>query len=561
MTPHLKFKIPLALLAILLVNGALTAYGIMWGLPYRWSTDEQVAASLRLLGSGSIFAVTDAVHPQLYNFFLGALFAPYLVWLKYFSGVEFDAVQRAASVSWITLADQFPSVASALYLIARGSSLVLGLLSIVLVYRIGRLLYSSQAGLIGAAALAVSFGFVDTHHLAKHTALVVFLVLLVCYLALRAYQDRRIALLMWASLVSGLAFAAKLDGIIAALFVAASFYYGWVKPAWSGTGKIGQAGSVAGWAIGLPLCCFLGIAIGSPGLIANLPVYLGGRETDIGFFYGGWPPLSWQGLVLVLGKIRDNFVHVLVAFGVPLGLLAWGGLVWFLGTLRRHIPSRIVMWMVGAYSLIVVGYYTQYAGGSTKLMIHLLPLLSVMVGGALSQMRLSRKALVGALGLSLVWAAAMTLQADRVYAQSDTRYLTTRWIEESIPQTATIEVLQEGDVLFSSSLLRQYPVVYMGRHSQSYSESFYKPELDDEDRAYIERLDREGSVADYVIIGYWGDGFLSPPERGTFFWRLINGQESQYELVRVFAPRGSRLLTPWPEHASPVVQIFRQKSG
>lgn len=547
-----------ALASILLLSGSLMVYGLWWGLPDRWCFDEQVTYSLRLLASGSPFTVANAVHPQLYNFFLAAVLAPYLLYLKV-SGFPLHELQAAASVSWLTLVRAFPDVATTVYLIGRGASVVLGMLSLLLVYRIGRLLYGERAGLLAALVLGISLGFVDTHHLAKHTALVVFLVLVVGDLALSAYQQTDRRRLFWASFFSGLASTAKLDGVISALLVIASFSYGWVRPSFA-HGGLQARRALLGHGVRLLACWATGLALGWPALFTRGDAYLAGRQAGLGLFYGGLPPLSLQGVQLVMGKVWDTVLHTLVVFGAPLGVMALVSLGWFAATCRQHIPSRIVGWMVAGYLVVVIGYFTEFPGGSTKLMVHLLPLLAIIVGGFCATVRWPRRVVNLALVGGVAWGGWMTWRADRVYADGDTRYLATRWILSSIPRGTRIEHVQEVELFGSSRLLEEYDMVFLDRHSQSYPGNFYKLDGGIRQRdAYLARLDRVGSTADYVIIGHWGKSFLRQPKPQTFLGRLVNDNDPQYELVKVFAHEGSGLVNPRPEHASPVIKVFKRR--
>jgi hypothetical protein len=544
----------LCLFAIVVVNVSLTLYGIMWGLPDRWCLDEQVANSMRLLQSGSVLTITNVIHPQLYNFVLAALFVPYLAVLKA-TGYPFEKVQTAASASWIALADAFPDFATGLYLVARLSSVVFGALGLILAYRIARQLYGVKAGLVAALTLAVTMGFVETNHLAKHTSLVVFMVLVVGYLAVSAYQQADMKRLYWAGFFSGLAFTAKLDGVISIVFVLVAYYY---------MGQQGHLGARDGlrWLLGrrsvlLFVSFVLGISVGWPAAVTGLNTYVEQTQGKRwGLFYGGFPPPNLHGLELVFEKLADNFLHIFVVFGVPLGIAALVSFVWLIVRARTDVASRILLGMMLAYSAVVVGYYTSWPGAYTKLMIHLVPALAIAIGGAFQAWRMSDRAKTAVLALVVAYSAFYTYRADLVFAERDTRYTATAWIEQQIPKGASIEMVHEVDLLFSSRLIPNYEVIYLGRNSKTYQGSLFRSDRE-EIRAAMDKLTREGSRADYFIM-VQGRDFAKTPDEGTFLWRLLNGRETQYHLVQSFSYPETLLLSPKSPYTSPDILLFKR---
>nr|MBI3612116.1 glycosyltransferase family 39 protein [Nitrospirota bacterium] len=542
------------LAGIVTINVLLTLYGITWGLPDRWCLDEQVANSMRLLQSGSVLTITNVIHPQFYNFILAALFVPYLAVLKV-TGYPFEKVQAAASTSWIALAAEFPDFATGLYLVARLASVVFGALGLILAYRIARQLYGMKAGLVAALTLAVTMGFVETNHLAKHTSLVVFMVLVVGYLAVSAYQQADMRRLYWAGFCSGLAFTAKLDGVISIVFVLVAYYY---------MGQQGKFGSHGGlrWLLGrrsILLCVsfVLGISVGWPAAITGLNTYVEQTQGKRwGLFYGGFPALNLHGFELVIEKLNDNFLHIFVVFGVPLGIAALASFAWLIFRAKADVASRILLGMMLVYSAVVVGYYTAWPGAYTKLMIHLVPALAIAIGGAFQAWRMSDRVKTALLAAVIAYSALYTYRADLVFAELDTRYASTVWIEQQVPKGASIEMVQEVDLLFSSRLIPNYEVIYQGRNSRTYKGSLFRIDRE-EIRAAMDKLTQEGSRAEYFIVAQ-GRDVASQPTEGTFLWRLMNGREAHYDLVQSFSYPETLLLNPKSPYTSPNIFIFKR---
>lgn len=547
-------KNTLIICAILLVYILLSVYGIQWGLPDRWNADEEVARTLRLIHLKSIFAVVNTTHPQLYNFVLAIPLAFYLIILK-LANYPLQTVISAASKSWIHLSVVDPEFATVVYIIARSFSAILGLGTIILTYLIAKLLYNKKVGLFSAAILSLSLGLVEISHFAKHTALVLPLVLLVIYLCIKGLKQGGFErYFLYASFVSGLAISTKYDGGLSLMILISSYII------WFRTNKKIVVGSKKLIFFSVILV-ILGFLFGWPAFLKNLSLYINN-------VMGNFPHFSFSLIPILAKKIYFNIRHIIVMFGLPMGIFVYAGILHFIVSFKKHSYGLIFASMLVPYFLLNVIYFIEYPGASTKLLIQAVPILSIFAACAIDNF-LNSAGFVKILNrvvISVVFLLTFiyTFRADMLFAYKDTRYESSKWILNNIPITATIEHVQEVDLLFSAKLSLIYNVKFYGRNSKSFSgNSFYK--IDDQAIAteYLVQLDREGSSADYFIVAF-GKDFkkdISDMPKGSenqFCYRLFLGKDANFKLVKRFHYPESLFFNPRPSYTAPDIYIFRR---
>lgn len=551
--------------AILILNLSLTIIGLNWGLPNRWCVDEQVANSLKLIASKSIFTVVTNVHPQLYNLFLGLLFIPYLIFKK-IVGYPLGEAALLANISWMDMAHSFGGFASGLYLIARFSSVLLGVLTIYLLYRVAFIIHDKKAALFAALTLAVSMGFVETNHLAKHTSLVVFLVLLVLFFCLRSLEERKYfrRYFYLASFFCGLAATAKLDGIISLLFILGTIIYLLFK---DNSSKIFKE-RFKPFDLKLVLCsAFLfisGVITGWPAVLVNFDKYYQTQYTHNGIFFGGFHILNLAYLTAIVEKVKDSFVLLIRNFSLPLSIFVFWGIADFLRGIKRYPYSAVIASMFVPYIFICLTYFTEYPGISTKLVVHAIVLSCIFAGKVIADFVSPKKQLYGlrkaVISGAFLFAVFYTFQADLFFSFRDTRYYSTAWILNNIPMGETIEHYQEGENLFSTSEIPfKYDVIFWGRHSKDFrgKKSLYFRNVEEKLR-YRNRLNEIGSEADLFIIALGGEFVMEVPPSGTFLERLYKGEKPNFRLAKVFKKESNFFFKPRPEWTSPDIYIYER---
>jgi len=544
------------LVLILLVHLFLGVYGINWGLPDRWNVDEQTANTLRFISLRSPFSVIDIAHPQLYNFVLAVPLSIYLIVLKCIS-YPLDTVAAAASKSWMHLAAAAPGFATGAYIVSRTFSVFLGIIAIILTYKIAKLIYDKKVALFSAAIFSTSLALIETSHFAKHTALVLPLVLLVLYLCIKGLESanfRRNILL--ASFVCGLSVATKLDGAISIIFIISSYIL-WMRKFKPGAKEQVRVVFICS---GLFI---LGFFIGWPALLKNASVYLNSKTT-----MGGIPQLDSSLFYVFAKKIYYNIRHSIVMFGLPMALFVYAGIMHLIFRFKKYPYGCIFAAVLIPYFLLNIVYFTDYPGAYTKLLIQAVPILSILAGYIMVNMlnwnRFSKVLKVTIISIVFLLTFSYAFRADTVFAHNDTRYKATEWILNNIPKTASIEHVQRVNVLFSTKITRLYNVLFYGRSSNTFAgDSFYK--LDDNAEAvqYINRLNREGSYADYFIVAFGNDfkrdlAEMPKAAEQQFCYRLLKNKVNNFRLVQRFYYPESLVFNPRPSYTAPDIHIFKR---
>ncbi|MBI2371640.1 MAG: glycosyltransferase family 39 protein [Deltaproteobacteria bacterium] len=490
------------------VSLALNVYGIWWGLPDRWNVDEDVARALRVIGERSIIS-RDLIHPPLYKFFLAAILAPYFLLLKAI-GYPLEAVRQAASVSWLTMASEFPDFARNVYLLARFSSAVLGTATVYLVFCLGRRLFGAPAGLMGAALLALSMEFVSDSHFARSSPLVNFMGAAVVLLGVRALQDGRRRDLSWAAFLSGLAFTAKYNGAVLLVPTLAAHLIiqmrGRGAPEDPGARRLGVL--LQRW-LTSGLLFLLGVAAGWPGLLLDAAVFVE-QLTTSSRFYGGFLYAREARISFPVGAL-NYLLELLRGFGAPLGVAVLVGA----GLGLRRLRERQELWLL---YLLAVPYFAlastyQLPDARSKFLMLVIPLLAVFGGLALARLAQSRAlgktATTAVLAVVFGYSFAYSAYADQVFTRLDTRYASTQWILANIPPGNSLEMLHDIAWLASARIIPRYQVLYLGRSSRDPAGgSLFKisesgvPELESRRlAAHCDRL-RSGAISGEYVLAF-----------------------------------------------------------
>ncbi len=189
------------LLAVLALGLGLRLYGLAWGYPADLHCDESstlgnAAGLARVLAEGGLPCAPRSNYGNLPYYLLLLMATPLGALLGLF-GSALDT--------------------GALYLLTgRALSAVADTASIYLVYLMGRRLWGSLAGLLGAGLYAVTLLSIREAHFATVDSLGVFTGLLVVYLSLRAAQRPGWRSFLWCGVALGLALSVKVSALMLA---------------------------------------------------------------------------------------------------------------------------------------------------------------------------------------------------------------------------------------------------------------------------------------------------------------------------------------------------------
>ena len=183
-------RLMLALAGVLILAVALRLWGIGFGLPYVYHVDEPAYVSAALnLGAGIIGRQPN---PTGFSNILFGEYATYFILGRltgqFTSTAAFEQAYRLDP--------------SAFNLLGRITSALLGALTILVVFWLGRETWSAGAGLLAALFLAVAFLHVRDSHYAVPDVAATFFVTLCVFLCVHAVR-RRIRWSLWAAAAAG----------------------------------------------------------------------------------------------------------------------------------------------------------------------------------------------------------------------------------------------------------------------------------------------------------------------------------------------------------------------
>lgn len=545
-----------ALLAVILSAGLLlNTYGMGFGLPHRWIVDETVAAALRV-GAERSLIWGDIRQTHFQTYVMTVALAPYALYVQA-THPDFEAIRSAAAVSWTELARVAPGFATNVTLIGRFVSAVIGVATAFVVYLLGRRLFGVRAGLMAAAFLVFSQGFVGSNHLARSEPLVGFFGALVLYQLVRALEpgaaQRR--MFLTASFFAGLAFATKFNGLI----LVGSVGLTWLMLAWQDaraglpSNTTRRLVAVAHWRW-VPASAGLftaGVLFGQPTLLDFLA-----NIGDVGAYWGLYFAES-SATTSFSANLVNYILQLVVIVGVPFGVFLAAGIGLFVA--GRHATSvRLGGWLLlvtaTVYLLTVCRY--PFPQPWVKFIIFDVPLLAVFGGLSLAAFAGARRVpaavRIGVLVATFGYSATYAVQLDHQLAVGDPRYATTEWIEQNMPPGSSLEHFQEEAWLYSARILSSHPVIYVGRDSRTWDGSLYRQgefdEWEREQNEYLTRIIDEGPSGDYFAI--WIDDLaeLDPALRvpsshpNATALRLMLDERLGYRLV--FSVRAPNFKVP-----------------
>ena len=543
-----------ALICILILAVALRIWGIGWGLPttghyFSYHPDETMV----LFAALKVNLFSGDLNPGFYNY--GSLFV-YLINIATVAATASGAINLPPD-------DVFSRISefAKLYMAGRVAAVLLGILTVYLVYALGRRAYGRAAGLLAALFMAILPIHVMHSKFVAVDVPATFFVVLALLFAIRITDGHRLRDYIFAGLFAGLAAGTKYNaGLVALSPIIAHFASDKAKP---------LLRIVNPKLLGIIIATAAGFLIGAPGAL----LYRDAFTKD--FLYEVHHAQTGHGLLFT--NTGSGFVYHIThslwpGMGLPLLVLAGIGLLY---AIKRRSAADLAM------LVFLVAYYAVIGMAQVRFARYTIPILPVLVllaarvSADLMRRLLSGREIARSFGVITMlvvilvsgYTLVYSLSIDRISASADTRDRAADWIRRSVP-------------LHSSIGLPTIPW-------------FYTPPVD----PYFglvnpsDRYDRVCDFTDYdlVVSRYteWDAGFLQREAPGyvvlsefEYEDRLRIGDPSareyfdvlkrDYHLVRRFTDSPSLFglkipLVPELPHdmsyVSPTILIYERKAG
>lgn len=416
--------------SILVLTLFLRLYGIDWGLPtslhphYSYHPDEvPLLVWAQWLSQGQIISKQFIYGGTFYFLILRAC--------MYFGDMFGELIGG------------FNALANAI-LVARYLQVFLALLTVLLVYECGRLLYDRRTGLIAALVLAVAPAHIVATQTVRPDAISAFLVILITLTAaklLKSASSGRRKLLVYSGIAIGAAAAFRLPLIAFGLLPVFAYIVARQRADGSSFREL-----VLDWdALWFTVTIVVTYIVLSPHILVYPEAFVMGIKVTTSYETVVFPDATDRGPVFF--QYAWRLLHQ--ALGYPGYFLALGGVIYAL--MRRHTEDIIVLAGIGLYFIMLASVTLTFVR-YTLPMLPLLALLSGVVAVQLSErVHRARKIIYVVAACLFAWTLAADIALLNVTASKNSRVQASEWVAQNIPQgKSTLLVKQyDGDDFFN----------------------------------------------------------------------------------------------------------------
>jgi len=479
--------------AIVLAGGMLRFYGLDFGLPASFHPDE--ASKVRVLNR---MWLDETMNPRYF------LHPSLLLYLTYFLNSTIYLLGLGGE-EWVSTA----------LLSGRMVSAIAGTASLYFVFLVGKRLYSSSAGLIAAAVLAVLPLHVTCSRYLKEDALLVAFTLACIAALLKAVQEDKKGYLLFAGLLAGLSASSKYSGLLSVIIVASA--------PWLRSGGWKPDVSYIGITIVALLLFPLGFLLGTPyayfdysgwmrGVRYEKSHMLRGHTVSIDAWSQYWMYHYSRSIIPGMSFLTTCFA----AFAV--GLLLW----------RRKIEDLFLVSLVLLFYLPAEWVRTKPAPQPERYILPCLPFLAIAVGEAIrliSRMKFFADFRMKTLGFCLLAGLVIFFPAKRSLElaseiKNDTRDTMAQWMMENIPHGT--EILVDWWPYAPQFTEGTFAITQMERSNII-------------SQFYINRLRQ--NEQDYLMVSsLFYDRFFSQPKTSAVSRELIRELFRRVPIVKEFKP-------------------------
>ena len=423
------WNVPRILWIVLVVALLIRLWGIGHGLPFSYINDEyhEVMRALQL-GAGSFNF--DRIGKGGFYLLLFVEYGLYFVWLKL----------TGAVASAEEFARMFARDPSAFYLMGRATAALCGVLTVTMLYQVGRKAYSKSAGLLAALFLAINVLHIDLSRRIGVDVPMVLLATVALYFALGIVTTGRRTDYLLAVLFAALATTTKLPGVLVLLPLLVAHTY---NVASTGGGARTWIVSRNLWLAAAVFCAVLVVTNPSIIFVADVLQYTFGSTPGVD------DEVAESAVAAADVLTRPNlyvfyFDAMVDSMGWPLMLLGLAGSAY---ALIRRAPADVMLLSYAAVNYVVIAstnsaslYYPRYA-------LPIIVVLVLLAGRVLAELvqwrgRPHWAVLAAVLAALLIVPARQAGMTAYALTKPDSRTLAKEWFEANVP--AGSKVLIEG---------------------------------------------------------------------------------------------------------------------
>ncbi|MEG4989924.1 glycosyltransferase family 39 protein [Microcoleus sp. BR0-C5] len=508
----------LILFGILLAGFLLRLYGIKANLPDIYSNGEagRVSNAVEMLANRDLNPHWFG-HPATTVIYL-LVFVYACVFL---AGRVLGIFASADDFKALYFQDQ-----TIFFLSGRLLGVLFGLITIWLVYLVGKRIFNRTVGLVAAALIAITPIHVSGSQLARMDSLMPLLLLLSFWLCLRIFEKNKLLDYVLASFLLGLAIVTKYPAVVFALTIILTFF---LSKGWLHQGLVKVFSSIA--------ACIAGAFVGSPFLFIDfkqvlIDVAKEARSEQVSVTGGGLiANLRWY--------IENPLVNSFSIYGI---------LLLSIGFLFCAFSKRKEALILISFPLIFLIFISFLSLRWNNWVIPILPFSCIILSWAIYQLsNLTNKYFIKSVTwiflfsfcIILASLSSASLAQGREASGTDTRIQAERWVTTNIQSGSALLIEPYGPNFPKSSfklfqvdrdkqgaLFQIEPNIYT-RHAKIRPLDFGRiGEIGD-----IEDIEAKG--IQYMVISHWYDLYLAEKERYPEivknYQRLISSAQLIYE--------------------------------
>ena len=343
--------------------------------------------------------------------------------------------------------------------------------TVFMAYLLGKRIYSRRVGLLAAGLVALAVVHIQHSHFYRPEPLLVFFLMVSFWFMLQVMEKRRLRDSLLLGVFVGLTLAAKVSVLPLVLPLALAYGFrlvtdsrgSWAVPLQKDTERVIAHALMAGV---VAVAVFL---ITTPYALLDMFNFIADIkwQADMARTAGTVPfTVQYVGTTPFLYELRQTSVW---ALGLPLGIVAWGGLVFTLGiaifkVAKKHPLPRgeilLLAWVIPNF--LMLGYFFEVK--FLRYIFPIIPFLILMGSGALFWMldrarslsaspvrlgpgfvamrgllaRYAPHAVIGVIAFVVAATAFYALAFESVYARAHPAIQASRWINENVPRDSTI---------------------------------------------------------------------------------------------------------------------------
>ena len=522
----------LILVGVLAVAAFLRFKGVSWGLPYSYQDPDEKVVLLR-----AFRIARGHLNPEFF-FYPSLLFnlIGTAIWGVSKFYVPHSGITLISPVTFVT--DPTPY-----YLIGRSVVATCGVVSVYLMYRLGKEAFSRPVGLVAALFLAVEPLHVRYSHVAVTDVPATMFGLLALLLFLRAARLRSPRTLLFGALAAGLATGTKYNlGMLVVPGVIACWYVYRGQPA---AHRVRALAARATRRIAAPM--LLAFVVSTPYAVLDPRHFLGDFVSQNKIVANGW--LGFENVHN--GYWYNLSVNLLASLGIVLLAL---GLIGIVLALVRHTRADLIL---VPYVIVYYLYVSSWHALMDRYLLPIVPLLMVLAVRAclapVARPAVRRRAIVVAVATAvllgaIVLPARASINYSRSLSGTDVRTVAKVWIERHLKPGTVIAMEPYGPPLVPYFDLRFYAEASLTTPSYTiYKLPLPLPGASDP-RARLRAL--VAHHVTYVVLSSQVDSRVMAA-RATYPLQILFYQE----LTRF--GRNVATFTPRPGEQGPTITVYR----